>query len=786
MLPTLVKSQDKIIPLVSLARLAEDYLENQAGNYSFFKDIKQGLPKKWDQIPPEDKSHYFRILAMIAYEKSDWFNEKPLDFIKMAIEHAQTEPDSIASYRQIIPAYVEKIYSEFDNEEKKKIKTELDKYYDQIMNWESNSGYVKDLKYKAKHNLAIVERQMQNFDNAIGLFENIAKTQIDFNDDIYYKLELRSNTINELGRAYLSKGIFENKNELIDTAIVKFNQAIDLLESNSCAPSYLSELYERKQKALRLIDKYNDAKKMDGKIKKFQLNSCVETKSKFYPYLSRRINWDLSKMEIENDISVINIAKNNALTKNAEYLKLLIFGLVSGLFLLGFLCWKLYDKNKKLNSLVDISDTIIKNIKKAGENYNRRVLLDENLPTIYDQFKGIINKASGITAVLFDRENAKVVYKKVEVDKLKGYNSPDAKKQDVDIMRSYYPYYDNQSNGYANKTYDEPNYQANFKKHNTHTKKEYLIENNITTESIICEPIVLGRNEELYGIITFQSDKKHSFKENHRQFIKVIKNIFSIAIQYYEAMKEREKTEQERKKIKSDRDRIIGIVTHRFRNFFDVKNSALQSIELNLERWDKETLKQRLLGLGGDFQITKSLFDSFILWMEFIGKRAISTDKKDFNLCKVINAEVSQLHLALKENKIAHNINCKGEIIIQNLPRIFIKEIIANLIINSIQHFINNDVEKPAITIDVIEDDDYLILNIIDNGSGIPEVIQKNMFAEGFSSEYNKDKISGFGNKIIKGIIDEINGKVKIIHSNEQNGTNIQISIPNKYKKQQI
>lgn len=281
--PILAKSHDKIISLDALSSLVIDYIDNPCKKNALPDSIKNDIPLEevgYAKIALEDKSHYFRILAMIAYEKNDWFEEKPLEFIKMAIDSSQNETDSIASYRQIIPAYVEKIYNEFDIEKKKKIKSELDDYYEEIKNWKSNSNDVEDLKYKAKHNMGIVERQMLNFDGAIDLFNCVDNTQIDFNDYKMYKLELKSNTINELGRAYLSKGIFENKDEFIDTAIVKFNQAIEMLESNSCAPAHLNELYERKKKALRLINRYIDAKKMDYAIHRFQLKPCFKGKWK--------------------------------------------------------------------------------------------------------------------------------------------------------------------------------------------------------------------------------------------------------------------------------------------------------------------------------------------------------------------------------------------------------------------------------------------------------------------------------------------------------------------------
>jgi signal transduction histidine kinase len=93
-----------------------------------------------------------------------------------------------------------------------------------------------------------------------------------------------------------------------------------------------------------------------------------------------------------------------------------------------------------------------------------------------------------------------------------------------------------------------------------------------------------------------------------------------------------------------------------------------------------------------------------------------------------------------------------------------------NLIRNSIQAKASN------INIDLTLEDSYSIINISDNGNGIPAEIQNKIFEANFTT---KERGLGLGLKLIKRFLDNTNGEIKLI-SSKPTGTVFRIKIPAK------
>jgi nitrogen fixation/metabolism regulation signal transduction histidine kinase len=93
-----------------------------------------------------------------------------------------------------------------------------------------------------------------------------------------------------------------------------------------------------------------------------------------------------------------------------------------------------------------------------------------------------------------------------------------------------------------------------------------------------------------------------------------------------------------------------------------------------------------------------------------------------------------------------------------------------NLIRNSIQAKASN------INIDLALEDRNLIINISDNGNGIPTEVQNKIFEANFTT---KERGLGLGLKLIKRFLENTNGEIKLISSNTA-GTVFRIKIPAK------
>ncbi len=109
---------------------------------------------------------------------------------------------------------------------------------------------------------------------------------------------------------------------------------------------------------------------------------------------------------------------------------------------------------------------------------------------------------------------------------------------------------------------------------------------------------------------------------------------------------------------------------------------------------------------------------------------------------------------------------------------IFIKQILINLIINSIQAFyIDTDTtKKRKIQISVGIENEHPYLRVSDNGPGIPEKYQKKVFEPFFTTKHEG---SGLGLSLVKKMVEEMNASIDFI-SKEGEGTIFTIYFPPK------
>lgn len=103
--------------------------------------------------------------------------------------------------------------------------------------------------------------------------------------------------------------------------------------------------------------------------------------------------------------------------------------------------------------------------------------------------------------------------------------------------------------------------------------------------------------------------------------------------------------------------------------------------------------------------------------------------------------------------------------------------ILGNLIDNSFDALSTLDIKDKFVSVLLQEREDDLIIQVYDNGPGIPKEIQKTMFKRGFSTKQAEGR--GIGLFLIQSIIERVEGDV-LIDSDEHKGTKLTIFIPMK------
>lgn len=133
------------------------------------------------------------------------------------------------------------------------------------------------------------------------------------------------------------------------------------------------------------------------------------------------------------------------------------------------------------------------------------------------------------------------------------------------------------------------------------------------------------------------------------------------------------------------------------------------------------------------------------------------------DLSDIVKETSSQLNILSKERNIKFNLK-ENVNIIANKDQI--KQVILNLVQNAIRH---TDEEKGEIIITVntivISSENYAILSVKDNGTGISKEHIDKIFDRFFRSEIHRSRAQGgygLGLSIVKSIVDTHSGKVKV------------------------
>ena len=148
---------------------------------------------------------------------------------------------------------------------------------------------------------------------------------------------------------------------------------------------------------------------------------------------------------------------------------------------------------------------------------------------------------------------------------------------------------------------------------------------------------------------------------------------------------------------------------------------------------------------------------------------------KSNNIIDIINSNL--LLLSKTDKEIKFNLDLKKDILNINCDHEQINRVFFNLIKNSIESIHEKakktNVFKKIIDIEIIENNDYITINITDNGVGFSNKDGKELIKPYFTT---KEKGSGLGLSIVNKIINDHNGT--IIFLNQTNGAKVEIKLP--------
>ena len=210
----------------------------------------------------------------------------------------------------------------------------------------------------------------------------------------------------------------------------------------------------------------------------------------------------------------------------------------------------------------------------------------------------------------------------------------------------------------------------------------------------------------------------------------------------------------------------------------EIKN-PLTPIQLSIDRL-REKYSPKLKDNSKDFEIYLETINRQIKDIESLANEFSNFARmprpiiKEINIIDVVNKSIDFIKMTSK-NEI--NILSKKKILmikgdIEQLNRVFI-----NLVKNSEEAFLDlrkkNISFKGKIDIEIISNNDYIVIKLTDNGTGIPDT--KKVMTPYFTT---KTKGTGLGLPIVSKIISEHSGDFSIKNRTDGDGVKIEISFP--------
>ncbi|OQY09046.1 MAG: hypothetical protein B6I28_03710 [Fusobacteriia bacterium 4572_132] len=208
-----------------------------------------------------------------------------------------------------------------------------------------------------------------------------------------------------------------------------------------------------------------------------------------------------------------------------------------------------------------------------------------------------------------------------------------------------------------------------------------------------------------------------------------------------------------------EKEKFGRIAAHEIRN-------PLNSMYLNLQYLKIEFEGNKKIEEISDLIIEQiKIIDSVV--EEWSSRAIMESKEKEINLNSVISQILNLLKYKLLENSIEIVFSKTSENILIKANPQRLNQLFYNLINNAVEALELKDVSK-KLFIEVSDIKNEILVNIEDNGNGIPEEYQKNLFKKPFTT---KKYGNGIGLFIVHSIVKELNGDIKIQSSKK--GTKI-------------
>lgn len=194
---------------------------------------------------------------------------------------------------------------------------------------------------------------------------------------------------------------------------------------------------------------------------------------------------------------------------------------------------------------------------------------------------------------------------------------------------------------------------------------------------------------------------------------------------------------------------MISMIAHQWRQPLSAISSTVQGLhlKLTLQKFDEALFIEKLSDVIRYAQYLSQTIDDFRQFFK------PSKAKNKVSLEEVIEKVLDIIRVSLENKRIALSMDYRSNESLMTYAN-ELMQVLLNLIKNAEDVLMENKIENPWIKIVTLKDEHSLILEISDNGGGIPESVIERIFDPYFSTKNKKDG-TGLGLYMSQKIIEE-------------------------------
>ena len=230
------------------------------------------------------------------------------------------------------------------------------------------------------------------------------------------------------------------------------------------------------------------------------------------------------------------------------------------------------------------------------------------------------------------------------------------------------------------------------------------------------------------------------------------------------------------KEMNELKSRFVSLASHEFRTPLSTILSSVSLVDRYTELGNEEKRKKHIERIRSSVKNLTFILNDF-LSLDKLEQGKMETNKESFDFEEFINDVLEEIDGMLKEGQeilFKHHGNKK---ILQD------KKILRNVLLNLLSNAVKYSKEGKIIKINTKVNNDFTVVEVIDQGIGIPEDEEKFLFKKFFRAKNAVNyQGTGLGLNIVKRYMELLDGTIDMV-SKQNVGTTVTIKFPSKHTR---